>query len=195
VAFPMLPVVGRLALDESGQNLIELALLLPVLLLIVFGTIQFGLVLNAYVTLNNAVREGAREASLYFFDFNLSAEQNERARLQRLEDQLLAAQGVLALGSSRSTGTANFSHSGSFSGNCPWRTTTACTVTDGDISVTYSVPSGVTPNVARRGYELAIQAHYHEPVFIPLISSLLPADPTKGSGWFSVPAQITVVIN
>lgn len=50
--------------DEKGQAMVELALLLPLLLLIVFGITEFGrawLVSNA---LTNAAREGARRASI-----------------------------------------------------------------------------------------------------------------------------------
>jgi Flp pilus assembly protein TadG len=43
---------------------VELALLLPVLLLLVFGIIDFGRALNAQITLTQAAREGARLAAL-----------------------------------------------------------------------------------------------------------------------------------
>jgi Flp pilus assembly protein TadG len=43
---------------------VEFALLLPVLLLIIFGTIDFGRAINAQITLTQAAREGARLASL-----------------------------------------------------------------------------------------------------------------------------------
>ncbi len=42
----------------------EFALLLPVLLLIIFGTIDFGRALNAQLTLTEAAREGARLEAL-----------------------------------------------------------------------------------------------------------------------------------
>lgn len=42
----------------------EFALLLPVLLLLIFGIIDFGRALNAQVTLTQAAREGARLAAL-----------------------------------------------------------------------------------------------------------------------------------
>jgi Flp pilus assembly protein TadG len=43
---------------------VEFALLLPLLLLIVMGIIDFGRLLNAQVTLTQAAREGARLAAL-----------------------------------------------------------------------------------------------------------------------------------
>jgi Flp pilus assembly protein TadG len=49
---------------ERGAVAVEFALLLPVLLLIVFGIIDFGRALNAQITLTQAAREGARLAAL-----------------------------------------------------------------------------------------------------------------------------------
>ncbi len=45
---------------RRGQGLVEFALILPVLLLIIFGTIEFGHILFIYVNLSNAAREGTR---------------------------------------------------------------------------------------------------------------------------------------
>lgn len=49
---------------DRGAAAVEFALLLPLLLLIVFGLIDFGRALNAQITLTQAVREGARLAAL-----------------------------------------------------------------------------------------------------------------------------------
>jgi Flp pilus assembly protein TadG len=43
-----------------GQSLVEFALVVPVFLLIVAGMIDFGLALNASITISNAAREGGR---------------------------------------------------------------------------------------------------------------------------------------
>ena len=47
---------------RCGQSLVEMALVLPLLLLLVFGIIEFGRVFNAYIIVTNAAREGARFA-------------------------------------------------------------------------------------------------------------------------------------
>lgn len=52
------------AARDRGAAAVEFALLLPVLLLIVFGIIDFGRALNAQITLTQAAREGARLAAL-----------------------------------------------------------------------------------------------------------------------------------
>lgn len=47
---------------ESGQTLVELALVLPFLVLLIFGAIEFGRILNTQLVINSAAREGARTA-------------------------------------------------------------------------------------------------------------------------------------
>ena len=49
---------------ERGQSLVELAMLLPLLMMIVLGAVDFGRVFFAYTTIVNAAREGAHCASL-----------------------------------------------------------------------------------------------------------------------------------
>ena len=49
---------------DRGAAAVEFALLLPLLLLIVLGIIDFGRMLNAQVTLTQAAREGARLVAL-----------------------------------------------------------------------------------------------------------------------------------
>jgi len=51
----------RRATGERGAAMVELAIVLPVLLLLVFGIIEFGRLYNAQVTLTHAAREGIRD--------------------------------------------------------------------------------------------------------------------------------------
>ena len=46
--------------DEKGQELVEYALVFPVLMLLVLGIIDFSVVLFSYNTIANAAREGVR---------------------------------------------------------------------------------------------------------------------------------------
>ncbi len=50
--------------SERGAAAIEFALVLPVLIMLVFGIIEFGRGYHAKVELTGAVREGARELAL-----------------------------------------------------------------------------------------------------------------------------------
>ena len=48
---------------ERGQGLVEFALILPLVVLMFFGIIQFGFTLGGHIALVNAVREATRYAS------------------------------------------------------------------------------------------------------------------------------------
>ena len=48
--------------SENGQAMTEFAVVLPLLALLIFGIIQFGLMFNDYLTLTDAVRAGSRKA-------------------------------------------------------------------------------------------------------------------------------------
>jgi Flp pilus assembly protein TadG len=50
--------------DEAGAELLEAALILPVLLMLLLGIIAFGRAWNTYQTITRAAREGARMAVL-----------------------------------------------------------------------------------------------------------------------------------
>ena len=43
-----------------GQGLVEFALVLPVLILVIFGVLELGRAFFAYIAITNAAREGAR---------------------------------------------------------------------------------------------------------------------------------------
>lgn len=52
------------ARSERGQTMVEFALVGPLLLVIVFAVIQFGILYNNYVTITDAARAGARKAAV-----------------------------------------------------------------------------------------------------------------------------------
>lgn len=55
---------------RKGQTLAEFALTLPLLLLLLFGTIEFARIFQAWVSLQNAARTAARYATTGRYDFN-----------------------------------------------------------------------------------------------------------------------------
>ena len=54
-----------LSTGEQGNAMIEFAMLLPVLLLLTTGLLVFGVAMNNYLQLTNAVSVGARKVALY----------------------------------------------------------------------------------------------------------------------------------
>jgi Flp pilus assembly protein TadG len=65
---------------EQGQTMTEFALVLPLLALLLFGVIQFGIVFHQYVTLTDAVRAGARQGAVGRHVSDPSAEVEDRVR-------------------------------------------------------------------------------------------------------------------
>src|SRR3954447_22029101 len=58
---------STLVSDERGQAAVEFALILPILMALLLGIIQFGIVFNNYVTITDAARAGARKAAVSRF--------------------------------------------------------------------------------------------------------------------------------
>lgn len=60
---------------EDGQAAAEMALVLPIMLMVILGIVQFGIAFNNYITLTDATRAGARKASVARFsgDFGAAA--------------------------------------------------------------------------------------------------------------------------
>jgi Flp pilus assembly protein TadG len=48
--------------SERGQTMTEFTMVLPILVVLLLGIVQFGIIFNHYVTLTDAVRAGARKA-------------------------------------------------------------------------------------------------------------------------------------
>lgn len=55
---------SRTLLSQAGQSMVEFLVILPTMLLLIFGTIQFALIYHAKITLNYAAFEAARAGSL-----------------------------------------------------------------------------------------------------------------------------------
>jgi Flp pilus assembly protein TadG len=50
--------------SETGQSMAEFVLVLPILALLLFGIVQFGIVFHDYVQITDAARAGARKAAV-----------------------------------------------------------------------------------------------------------------------------------
>ena len=189
---------------EDGQNLIEYALLLPVLLYIVMGVIQFGLIFAVYVTINNSVRDAARWGASYVYDKSISVTNNDVARNNGVVDRIYQSRGILSI-PARGGATGNFSTASTgtlATGSCPVQTPAPVlgwfygdSHANPDVTICYAVPAGVAINDPRRGYYLDVENWYHLQVFIPLLQQFVPIDPVKGTSWIRLPGHVTVIVN
>jgi len=57
-------LIAQLHKKDDGAELIEMAIVLPLLLLLIMGMVDFGFLFQRYLVLTNAAVEGARVASL-----------------------------------------------------------------------------------------------------------------------------------
>ena len=67
--------------SEEAQALVEFTLILPILILLVFGILEFGWLLNAQITLNSAAREGVRVGAV----LNTSEEDRRNKMIEAVE--------------------------------------------------------------------------------------------------------------
>jgi Flp pilus assembly protein TadG len=58
--------------SNEGQSLVEFAIILPILLMLIMGILEFGIMLNSYLAVRNASREGARAAIVGSTDIEIN---------------------------------------------------------------------------------------------------------------------------
>jgi Flp pilus assembly protein TadG len=66
----MAEVKSASRLSEKGAELVEFALVLPLMLILIGGIVDFARLFHSYEVVTNAAREGARLASLPGYDIN-----------------------------------------------------------------------------------------------------------------------------
>ena len=69
----------KLIKNESGASAVEFAIILPVLVMLVFGIVEFGVAYNNYLAITHAAREGARIAAVDLNNPSLESMIIERA--------------------------------------------------------------------------------------------------------------------
>lgn len=96
----------------TGTAMVEFVIILPLLLTILFATLEFGVLFGKWQTLSNAAREGARTAVVFRRNCNVAAVTSEvRTRVQAyaapmgitLSDADIAVTGVCGASDSSST--------------------------------------------------------------------------------------------
>ncbi len=121
---------------EKGASAVEFALVLPVLMLILFGIIEFGFIIFDKAVITNASREGARAGIVYRVNASNTPIAVPTSTIQGIVDNYCASY-LVSLGSS---GTATTSTN--VTGDC---STPGNSLT---VSVTYPYTFLVLPNFA-----------------------------------------------
>lgn len=86
--------------SEKGQSLVEFALVLPLFLVLILATIDFGWGLRAYITATNSAREGARIGAVG------DTETNIKNKAVSTSSGLLTAANVTVTGAQGDSGTS-----------------------------------------------------------------------------------------
>lgn len=135
--------------DSPGQALVELALVLPIIALLLLGTIQFASILAAQIGVTNATREAARLAAVTT-PTSTSGQADANAFL--IYNKLIGANGLLAR-NVFSFDSANVVISGT-----------------PDTSVCYY---RFTDATGAPGVKVKVDLVYRHPIFIPLLDGIL----------------------
>jgi Flp pilus assembly protein TadG len=151
--------------STQGQSLVELAIVLPVLLLLLMGILQLGFLLFTQVGLTNAAREAARNAAAIPVSTNAGAAAAAASYYSRLTN---ASSGFLT----RNVGGYNASRLVTSPAN-PRTRVCYYSITD----------ASNAPAVMAR-----VEVEYSHPLFIPLISPILDAFDGTSDGGFRLGA-------
>ena len=169
--------------SEAGQSLVEFSLILFPLFLILLAIIQFGFIFSSYVTMTNAARDAARIGTIWVYDKDYSKIENDRDRNDAIKASVLASMSMLGKTAPYFTTGLTWSQTG---------TTTAPVFTEGDLVISYALPTGVLDTDTRTGQQVTVQATYHQDLIVPLISNFLPKD---AGGRLTLVGVVTMVIN
>jgi Flp pilus assembly protein TadG len=171
------PVHGRDG--EAGQSLVEFSLVVLPLIVLILAIVQFGLIFNSFVTMTNAARDAARLGTIYVYDRTLSKDANDLLRNESIKDQVLGSMNLLG------------KTAPNFATGMTW-TQSGTTYTNGDLVITYVLPTGITESDPRSGQQVTVHAVYHQDLVIPLISNFLPRD---SGGRMQLIGESTMVLN
>ena len=91
---------------EQGQAIVEMALVLPILIMLIFGIVEFGRILNTYMIVTDLSREGAREGAVGGTDSDIETTVRSNATAADLEESDLSVLINPASGGIRARGTS-----------------------------------------------------------------------------------------
>jgi hypothetical protein len=186
---------------QRGQAMVEFAAVLLPLLVVIVGIVQFGLILGASVSLTNAAREGAREATIFRYN---AADGNSSEGVERCSTAIEAATSAFGF---LSTSSPHFSASTPCPGGVDlngdglhdlWQ--------NGDVEVSFcaggTAPGSECPDTSDadtyctvdsgKGCLVRVQLTYNQSLVVPLLDAILDGD---GNGLFELRADAAMVIN
>jgi hypothetical protein len=111
----------RRARGERGAALVEMAIILPIFVVLIFGLLEFGITYNSYISLRQGTREAARQGAVGNFGSTTSCSLTGLSGSPSTDMQklmcLAKSQSGLAFASTRVkvlSGNADFSSTGTF---------------------------------------------------------------------------------
>ncbi len=131
----------RARADEGGQALVEFAIVVPVVLLVIFAILKFGVLYNNYIQLTNAADAGARLFSIERGQANPCSDVVAQvdSTAATLNNATLIV-GMSAYSSATATSLSTWSSSAATS-TCPWATANSGLLVSGDTAtLTASYP-------------------------------------------------------
>lgn len=148
---------------QRGQAIAELALVVPILLLILLGLLQFAFILGAQIGITNAVREASRTAA----SFKTLNDTQATANGDWTYAQLTGPTGMLST---------------YVQGYKPTRLVTSGAPLTSVCYTTYTDPATTTQA------KIKVEAIYSHPLFLPIISTILDGFDGANDGGFRLSA-------
>jgi Flp pilus assembly protein TadG len=137
---------------SRGQSMVEMALVLPLIMVLLMGAVDFGFILYAHIQVAAASGEGARVGSLILYNPNVnkpSLTDHDAYRLEQVRTAVVRAMGRL------NTTSPNFD-------------------ANNDVKITY-VPSSPSPsnNDTRTGNQMIVEVKYRQRLFFNIVPGML----------------------
>jgi Flp pilus assembly protein TadG len=147
---------------SRGQSMVEMALVLPIIMVLLMGAVDFGFILYAHVQVAAAAGEGARVGALVLYNNevnNPSLADHDAFRLARVKAAVVRAMGRL------NTTTPYFRPNG-----LDGLDNTAARRLDDDIQITYD-PLNPLPstNHVRTGNQMVVEVKYRQQLFFNIV--------------------------
>ena len=147
--------MNRLFRSSRGQSLVELAISLPVVMLMIMGVIDFGWVLYAQIQVASASYEGARAGAMFNGDITQDTPTNDSARAQAIENAIYNPTGTP---STDALGMLNAADLNNFNVNT-------------DVQVTTPDPVNIY-NTTRIGQRLYVTVTFHQPIWFTVLPGI-----------------------